>query len=273
VSGPDAAPGLAEIAKDLEAEESELDSLVAGLPAVDWDLPTPAQGWAIRDQISHLAYFDDTGALALEDPEAFAPLAQAATEAMAAGIDPMSEHLARGRSMTPTELIEWWREAGRRLFEVLGVTDGSARVPWFGPPMSAKSFASARVMEVWAHGQDIVDALGVLRAPTARLRHVAHLGVRARGFSYAVRSMDLSSEPVYVALVAPDGTSWAWGEPDSSSAVTGPALDFCLVVTRRRHVSDVSLSVKGDAAVEWMEIAQAFAGPPGPDRQKTRNNS
>jgi uncharacterized protein (TIGR03084 family) len=139
--------------------------------------------------------------------------------------------------------------------------------------MSAKSFASARMMEVWAHGQDIADTLGVQRAPTERLRHVAHLGVRARGFSYAIRSMDVSSDPVYVELVAPDGTTWAWEEPDSRSAVTGPALDFCLVVTRRRHVSDVALSVKGEAAAEWMEIAQAFAGPPGPDRQRTRNSS
>jgi uncharacterized protein (TIGR03084 family) len=132
--------------------------------------------------------------------------------------------------------------------------------------MGARSFTSARIMETWAHGQDIVDALSVRRTPTARLRHVAHLGVGSRNFSYLLRAKEAPAADVRVELAAPDGTTWAWGTEGCDSSVAGPAIDFCLVVTRRRKVSDTALVVKGESATEWMEIAQAFAGPPGPDR-------
>ena len=135
--------------------------------------------------------------------------------------------------------------------------------------MGARSFLSARVMETWAHGQDVADAFGVTRPPTDRLRHVAHLGVGARAFSYALRSMDVPDEPVRVELEAPSGGTWEWGPSGASNSVTGTALDFCLVVTRRRHPSATRLLASGDAAVQWTEIAQAFAGPPGPERPFT----
>jgi uncharacterized protein (TIGR03084 family) len=261
-----APPGLEQIEADLRAEHAQLEELVVPLGHLQWNEPTPAAGWAVRDQISHLAFFDDAAALALEDPEAFIPVSEAASEALAAGGDPMREHLERGRSMTPEELLGWWRRARARLLAAAGVADAQARVPWFGPPMGARSFLSARVMETWAHGQDIADTFHVERPATERLRHIAHLGVGARAFSYALRSMDLPDEPVRVELEAPTGGTWEWGPPGAASSVTGPAIDFCLVVTRRRHRSATRLWIRGDAASEWIDIAQAFAGPPGPER-------
>ncbi len=100
------------------------------------------------------------------------------------------------------------------------------------------------------------------RQPTARLRHVAHIGVRARPFSYAINERQLPPVDVYVGLDAPDGSTWEWGESDVDR-VTGPALDFCLVVTQRRHLADVALTIEGPAATEWMSFAQAFAGAAG----------
>jgi len=124
------------------------------------------------------------------------------------------------------------------------------------------SFGTARLMETWAHGQDIADALGVRRTPTDRLRHIAHLGVVTRGFSYTVRGREPSQAPVYVALTAPSGGEWTWGEASAADRVSGPALDFCLLVTQRRMLDELDLTVIGDAAAEWMAIAQAFAGGP-----------
>ncbi len=111
----------------------------------------------------------------------------------------------------------------------------------------------------------IADALGVTREPTGRLRHVAHLGVGTRAFSYAIRGKTPRPVPVRVELTAPDGTVWTWGPAEAKDRVTGPALDFCLLVTQRRHRDDLALAIEGPAATEWMAIAQAFAGPPGPD--------
>jgi uncharacterized protein (TIGR03084 family) len=260
------APDLRSITADLEAEHAQLDLLVSALNDRDWDLPTPAIGWAVRDQISHLAYFDQVSTLALVDPEAFLPIARTVIDAVEAGEDPMREHLERGRSMSPGDLLTWWRDARSELIETSLATDADARVPWFGPPMSARSFLSARIMEVWAHGQDVADSLGVERTPTERLRHVAHIGVGARAFSYAIHSKQLPTEVVRVELLSPKGELWEWGPGDASSRVSGQALDFCLVVTQRRHLSSTDLSVEGEHALEWMEIAQSFAGPPGPGR-------
>ena len=65
--------------------------------------------------------------------------------------------------------------------------------------------ATARLMETWAHGQDVADALGVPRAPTDRLRHVAHIGVRTRDFAYLVRDRTPPAEPFRVELAGPSG--------------------------------------------------------------------
>ena len=122
-------------------------------------------------------------------------------------------------------------------------------------------------METWAHGQDVVDGLGVTRQPTDRLRHVAHIGVGARPFSYVANGRTVNETPVRVELVAPSGETWAWGPEGAADFVGGSALAFCLVVTQRRHRDDVVLDVRGQAADEWMSIAQAFAGPPGEGRR------
>ena len=80
--------------------------------------------------------------------------------------------------------------------------------------MAARSFITARLMETWAHGQDVVDALGVARIPTARLRHVAHIGVRARPFSYAIHNMTMPADDVAVRLTGPNGEEWSWNEAE-----------------------------------------------------------
>jgi uncharacterized protein (TIGR03084 family) len=118
-----------------------------------------------------------------------------------------------------------------------------------------------------APGWDIADALGVTREPTDRLRHVAHIGVGARAFSYVTNGKPPSAAPVRVALTAPSGAVWTWGPAHATDRISGPALDFCLLVTQRRHRDDLTLTVEGAAATEWMTIAQAFAGPPGPGRR------
>ncbi|MEV8408780.1 TIGR03084 family metal-binding protein, partial [Streptomyces niveus] len=141
-----------------------------------------------------------------------------------------------------------------------------ARFPWYGPPMSAPSMATARLMETWAHGQDIADALGVRREPTARLRHVAWIGVRARDYAYLVRGEQPPTAPIRVELTGPGGELWTYGPEDAEQRVTGPALDFCLLATQRAHRADLAVRAEGPDADRWLDIAQAFAGPAGPGR-------
>ena len=252
------------ICDDLEAEHEALDVLVRDLPDQAWDRLTPAEGWMVRDQISHLWFFDGTARLAVVDVDAFQASAKALLARVDEGDDPS---ITPGRVVAPAQLLASWREGRAALLTALRATDPKARIPWYGPTMGARSFATARLMETWAHGQDVADALDATREPTARLRHVAHIGVLARPFAYATRGMELPEREVRVELAAPDGSTWTWGPEDAADVVRGDALDFCLVVTQRRHPADTALVVEGPAAEEWMGIAQAFAGPPGPGRQ------
>jgi uncharacterized protein (TIGR03084 family) len=252
------------IRADLAAEQDDLDVFVAGLDEPDWRRPTPAEGWSIADQIGHLTYFDGAATRALTAPEMFRAEVEVTLED---GADFTEHQLDEARAMASDELLSSWRQGRRALLAAVAAADPDARVPWYGPPMSLASFVSARLMEAWAHGQDVVDGLGVSRAATDRLRHVAHIGVRSRPFSYTVRGRETPTEPVSVELVAPSGETWAWQAAGSPDVVRGSALGFCLVVTQRRHVDDTDLVAEGPCAREWMEIAQAFAGPPGPGRR------
>lgn len=256
-------PDLSRLCSDLGDEHAALDEVVADLPDEDWDRPTPAPPWSVRDQISHLSFFDDQALLAATDPEAFgATLAEIAADVQGY----MDAPLERGRAMAPSEVLASWRRSRAAMLEGFAALDPARRIPWYGPSMSPASFITARIMETWAHGQDILDSLGIAREPTDRLYHVAHLGVRARPFGFTVRGMTAPDVPIRVELNAPDGDTWAWDDAGVPDRVTGSALDFCLVVTQRRHIADTDLVVEGPAATAWMEVAQCFAGPPGEGR-------
>jgi uncharacterized protein (TIGR03084 family) len=251
------------LAADLAAETDDLLAVLAPLAPPQWELPTPAAGWAVRDQVSHLAYFDETAVLSATDPDRFTREA----EAMMRLGDDFTESVARDhRGDDPADLLAWFGQARAEYLRVFAGLDPSRRLPWYGPPMSAASSVTARLMETWAHGQDIVDALGITRQPTARLRHVAHLGVVTREFAFRLRGLPVPAGPVRVELAAPDGTVWAWGPPGAPDLVEADALDFCLLVTQRRHRGDVRVTAHGAGAAAWLTIAQAFAGPPGPGR-------
>ena len=248
---------------DLAAESAELRAVLAGLSEAEWQQDTPAAGWTIADQVSHLAYFDDVALRSATDPEAFA--AEKAQMDAEGGVSP-DTIAERFRDLTGSQLLAWFDEARARLLEGFRGLDPSTRVPWFGPAMSAASSLTARIMETWAHAQDVYDAVGAVHEPSSRLRHVAHIGVGARAFSYLAHGREMPSTPVRVELTAPDGSTWTWGPEDAPNRISGPALDFALLITQRRHRDDLGLTVDGAAAQEWVAIGQAFAGEAGTGR-------
>ncbi|OII70413.1 TIGR03084 family metal-binding protein [Streptomyces sp. CC77] len=262
MSEPARAPGG--VLDDLRDESDALDLLVAALPPGRWTAPTPAPRWSVAHQIAHLAWTDEAALLAATDPAAFAAHVAEAAAAPDTFVDDGAEALA---ALPPDALRERWRAARARLQAALRALPPGTRVPWYGPPMSATALATARLMETWAHGQDVADALGAVRPPTARLRHVAWIGVRARDYAFAVRGLAPPAGEFRVELDAPGSAAvWAFGPADAPQRVTGPALDFCLLVTRRAHRADLALHAAGPDADRWLDIAQAFAGPPGEGR-------
>ncbi len=178
----------------------------------------------------------------------------------------VDEAATEGARETPERLLGRWRAGRAALAEELAALPDDARLPWFGPPMSVPSMATARLMETWAHGLDVTDALRTPPSVSPRLRHVAHIGVRTRDFAFRQHGLPPPAQEFRVELAAPDGGTWTWGPDDAAQRVTGSALDFCLRVTQRRHRDDLGLTAVGPDADRWLELAQAFAGPPGPGR-------
>ena len=257
---------IAALAADLHAETTALDALLLPLDAAGWATPTPAPGWSVHDQISHLAYFDDATRLAVCDDEWFSTEREHAL----LDVDAYTNEIAAWfRDLPPSELFAWFHRARDEMVAMFLTMDPAERVPWFGPSMSAPAALTARIMETWAHGQDVADALGATRAPTPALRQVAHICVRALPNSFRTHRLPVpegAGRAVRVVLTGPDGDEWVWGETDAPDRVTGDAVEFCMVATQRRHVADTSLLVVGPVAEQWMTIAQAFAGPAGAGR-------
>lgn len=254
---------LDDVLNDLAAEGDRLDALVAPLSDEQWRTPTPAEGWDIATTVAHLAWTDEVAVYAATDKEAWD------AEVMGAIMNPtgyVDEKAAEGAAVPPAELLTRWRAARPLLATTLREFPEGEKVMWFGPPMSPTSMASARFMETWAHGLDVADALGVELEPTDRVKHVAHIGVRTRNYAFKNNELAAPAEEFRVELTAPSGELWTWGPEDAAQRVTGPADDFCRLVTQRVHRDDTTLVTEGADAEKWLTIAQAFAGPAGGGR-------
>jgi uncharacterized protein (TIGR03084 family) len=257
-------PDISELISDLDAESGAVDALVATLPAVAWDLATPADGWTIAHQISHLAWTDQVAYLSVTDAISFNTALAHAADDPAGFVD----HAAIEGLAPPTELLARWRAGRTALTSALSTSPQDIKLPWYGVAMSPASMATGRIMETWAHGTDIADALGVTMPATTRLRHVLFLATRTFGFSFSAHGLPTPDAPVRLELVAPDGSLWTYGPDDADDRIQGTALDFGLVATHRRHRDDVDLRTTGPVADAWLDVVQTFAGPPGQPRRR-----
>lgn len=260
---------------DLLAEYDALADFADGLGAAQWRQPTPFFGWSAWDEVAHLCLLDAVGLAAASDAAAFDAQAGALRARRAAGLEISAIARADLGHLDGAALLAHWRGVYPQLVQALDRRDPRDRLPWFGPAMSARSFAAARLMETWAHGQDVFDALGLQRPATRRLRHIAHLGVNTYGWSFRNRGLEVPEPAPRVQLTLEGEDDWTWNEPSREHLVCGRAEDFCLVVTQRRHVEDTGLACGGHGA-RWLRIAQCFAGPPadgpapGARRMETR---
>lgn len=260
-------PVLAQVLRDLAAEGADLESLVAALSEEQWRLPTPADGWDIATSVGHLAWTDEAALLACAaargDKSGWDALVLKAIEDM----DGIVDKAAAEVGAAPSEaLLSRWRTSRVSLEHTLRSLPEGLKLPWFGPPMSPVSMATARYMETWAHGLDVYAALGRSYTPTDRIRHVAHLGHRTLRYSFSNNGLPAPESAVRLELASPGREVWAFGPEDTDQLVTGSAYDFCLLVTQRIHRADTDLEATGADADTWLDIAQCFAGPAGGGR-------
>ncbi len=252
---------LTQVLADLTAEGDRLDAVVRDLDDAGWRTPTPAAGWDVATQVAHLLWTDDVALKAATDKDAWDAVVLGAIADPEGFVDQEARALARGEGV-----LERWRSARSDLHAALAAYPSGQKMPWFGPPMSATSMATARLMETWAHSLDVHEGLGVPVEDTDRIRHVAHLGVRTRNFAFGVHGLDAPAEEFRIDLVSPSDDVWSWGPEDAAQTLTGSAGDFCRLVTQRVHRADTDLVATGPDVDRWLDIAQAFAGRPGEGR-------
>lgn len=250
---------MKQLCADLAGEQRELATLLETLTPPQWRMRMPFLDWSAWDELAHLAFFDEAALLALRDAPEFEAHAAERTRQDLSNVVSGRDGYA---GMSGPQLLRHWHAVHAHLVAQLSARAPDSRLPWYGAAMSARSFATARLMEVWAHGQDVWDALRMHRPGSARLQHICHLGCATFHWAFKNRGLSLPARRPQVMLQAPCGSVWTWGDAQAGASITGPAQDFCLVVTQRRHVDDTALACHGEAARAWMLIAQCFAGPP-----------
>lgn len=263
------------ILSDLIAEQSVVDSLVSGLTEDQWnevietdmrvgDIPGI---WTIKDEIVHVALFDASAAKLVMGE------AQDLNEAIPEGTQDINYRVTKERAMSKDEVLSWWREERTKLAWALYNKDPKARIPWApGMPMSAKSLASARLMELWAHSVDIYDQLGLPVRVEDRITHTLFLSWQARPFAYSINGAQVPETPIYLELVLPSGKIWSKGQEDAANYIKGTAADWALVAIRRRNWMDTELEVVGEEARRYASFVQTYAkdadDAPVPKRQR-----
>ncbi|GAB3198703.1 TIGR03084 family metal-binding protein [Nocardioides hungaricus] len=260
---------LDDLLADLKTEGDRLWNAVSGLDADGWATPTPATGWTVATQVAHLLWTDEVAVVAATDsPEGREQWEALVRQALADPLGIVDQQAHEVARLAPEALLARWGAAREALPRALRAYPEGRRMPWFGPPMSPASMATARFMETWAHALDVYDALEVAPEVTDRIRHVAHLGVRTRDFAFSAHGFEPPQEDFYVELTSPSGEKWTWGTDVADQKVFGSSYDFCLLVTQRVHRDDTDLVATGADAETWLTIAQAFAGPAGEGRAR-----
>lgn len=248
---------------DLITEGESVDKIVAHLEPADWARPTPAPGWTIAHQIAHMASVCKLAEAAAASPEVFKKQAAGAAGDFDAAVDALLRpYLAHA----PADLLARWRADRAAASQALSALPPDRMVPWLARPLPAAVLASAGIMELFAHGQDIADTVGTRREHTDRIWHLTAFAVRVWDFGYLARGLTPPSDEFRFELTSPSGQQWDFGPEGATQRIAGPAVDFCLLATRRRHRDDLALVATGAEADHWMDIAQAYRGSPGQGR-------
>ena len=258
--------------RELAEEQNDLLGVVQNLGADSFNLPTPAIGWDLGDQIVHLAFFDRVASQAIAHGEEFAQMAQA----LEADPHHFGHSIRMLRALPCPEMLAEFKAARDEFIEVARAHPGKS-IQWFGPPMKTESMVTARLMETFAHGVDIRDALNEPLTVAARHLDVVYLGYRTVAYSFLLHGLAKPEGDIEIEVKMPDHSIINVGvatidEHGEENRISGSLGDLALLVVQRRNRHDLDLVVTGSFARAWVEIAQAYAGPPGEGRHSLKTS-
>lgn len=250
---------LASVIKDLRAEGEELYTFLLTISENDWTRATTFKNWTINDVVQHLYFGDHLGVTSHKNGDEFLAFMASVQKSGLGLVDYTRQWL---NDQSGPSMLERWRSHFVEMCNRFAASDPDMRLTWAGPDMGLKMFATARLMETWAHGWEIYDLLKAPRQQTDRIRHIVTIGVKTYGWTFANRKQEVPGPAPYLKLTAPSGEIWEFNTPQDDNQIMGEAVEFCQVVTQVRNIADTQLELKGEPAKQWMAIAQCFAGPP-----------
>lgn len=256
---------MREILSDLVAEEQALDQFLQRVHEREWTLPTPARGWSIMDTVCHLAYSETFAANVIEKGQEWID---------EAGIADFDDWMERGvvegkaKGFRYQAVIEWWRNGRASVVDALSRMFGDERIPWLIRPMSAKALATTRLMETWAHGLDVKDAMeGRItlaedeedpRDDSPRLRHVAWLAHRTLPYAFEQENEEFPEGGIRVELMGPRYARWVYGPADAENVIKGIAGEWCRLAVNRLDLADAGLKAEGEAAETALRVVRMY---------------
>ena len=255
-------------ADDFRAECDALAEVLEPLRDEQYETATLFKQWTLHDVVAHLHISNWAADVSIHQPEDFDSFKETQAESRARGLSPreLTDEWFEGERDRAVYLR--WRDYYPEMCDRLDGVNPKGRVQWVGPSMSVRSSITARQMETWAHGQEVFDVLGLERGEQDRIKNIVFLGLNTFGWTYAVRELSVPDVVPHLRLTAPSGEIWEWNETETINRIEGSAVEFCQVVTQVRNIADTRLHVVGAVAIEWMSMAQCFAGaaqsPPAP---------
>lgn len=254
---------MREILSDLVAEEQALDQFLQRVHEREWTLPTPARGWSIMDTVCHLAYSETFGAAVIEKGQEWID------QANIVDLDDWMERgIIEGKGLRYQGVIEWWRNGRASVVDALSRMTGDEQIPWLIKPMSAKAFATTRLMETWSHGLDVKESMEGRwtlgeeeedpRADTLRLRHVAWLAHRTLPYAFEQAGVDYPDTGIRVELMGPKYSRWVYGPTDAENVIKGIAGEWCRVAVDRLDLADSALKAEGEGAETALQVVRMY---------------
>mgnify|MGYP001094328762 CR=1 FL=1 len=249
---------LANIVADLRTEGDEHYQFLLTLDEADWSRATAFKSWTVNDVVAHLYFGDYLGVTSHRDGQAFKRFMSEVQNSGLALAEFTRQWL---ENLNGVEMLERWRGLFLEMCELFAASDPGLRLTWAGPDMGIQMFATARLMETWAHSWAIYDLLGISRKQDDRIKHIATIGVKTYQWTFINRGSMPPGPTPHISLRAPSGELWEWNTKQEDNKISGEAVEFCQVVTQVRNIADTKLSLTGESAKQWMAIAQCFAGP------------
>jgi uncharacterized protein (TIGR03084 family) len=250
-----------DILSALAGQHLELAELVDPCREADWELPTRCEGWDVAAVLLHLAATDELATASAEgaldryrDGFLGSRNSQTVTVDAAAAAQVDAERAAGGDAIR-----QRWHEASQAMRAAFDVGDPHRRVTWVSGQLSLQTLATTRLSECWIHTGDIAAALGVVLAPTDRLRHIARLAWRTLPYAFERADSEMQG-PVALDLIGPKGEHWRFAaDAPARTTIRGTAAEFCDVAARRIDPDATDLVGTGPDAAAVLRLVRTYA--------------